>query len=266
MSLIKEETEVKKDIEWLKETLEERIDTMAKFEDVSYSIGLKEAYQHTLLLINQLDEPEVLSEDWIDENSYNVHLLGTPDVETVAVPREKLQNLLVPKREITEEQAWEVIHGKYGDEVLQNNIDYVESQGYVVIEKPVIPQFVADWFEEYKEDELIITAGTVIGNRRFPKDTKVAKWLNEDYVRNSEVFAQAWLAHPNIEVEEEQKYYVDLDTAAYVAKWDGDGSVQIYTDSISGSDEYELHLTEQEIKDYDERFWPFAVKVEELGE
>ena len=66
--------------------------------------------------------------------------------------------------------------------------------------------------------------------------------------------------------EREQKYYVDLDTAAYVAKWDGDGSVQIYTDSVSGSDEYELHLTEQEIKDYDERYWPFAVKVEELEE
>ena len=66
--------------------------------------------------------------------------------------------------------------------------------------------------------------------------------------------------------KKEQKYYVDLDTAAYVAKWDGDGSVQIYTDSVSGSDEYELHLTEQEIKGYDERFWPFAVKVEELEE
>ena len=42
---------------------------------------------------------EKISSKWIDENSYNVHLLGTPDVETVAVPREKLQNLLVPKRE-----------------------------------------------------------------------------------------------------------------------------------------------------------------------
>ena len=65
-------------------------------------------------------------------------------------------------------------------------------------------------------------------------------------------------------VEEEQKYYVDLDTAAYVAKWNGNGQVDIYTDGISGSDEFEFHLTEQEIKDYDERFWPFAVKVEEV--
>lgn len=63
---------------------------------------------------------------------------------------------------------------------------------------------------------------------------------------------------------EEQKYYVDLDTAAYVAKWNGNDQVDIYTDGISGSDEFEFHLTEQEIKDYDERFWPFAVKIEEM--
>ena len=63
-------------------------------------------------------------------------------------------------------------------------------------------------------------------------------------------------------MEEEQKYYVDLDTAAYVAKWNGDGKVDIYTDDISGSGEFEFHLTEQEIKNYDERFWPFAVPAE----
>lgn len=61
--------------------------------------------------------------------------------------------------------------------------------------------------------------------------------------------------------EKVPKYYVDLDAAAYVARWVGDSRVQIYTDSISGDDEYELHLTEQEIKDYDPRFWLFAVEV-----
>ena len=63
-------------------------------------------------------------------------------------------------------------------------------------------------------------------------------------------------------MRKEQKYYIDLDTAAYVAKWDGDDQIDIYTDAISGKDEYEFHLTEKEIKDYDERFWPFAKPVE----
>ena len=67
-------------------------------------------------------------------------------------------------------------------------------------------------------------------------------------------------------MRKKQKYYVDLDTAAYVAKWDGNGQVDIYTDGISGSDEFEFHLTEQEIKDYDERYWAFAKPVEEMEE
>ena len=73
-----------------------------------------------------------------------------------------------------------------------------------------------------------------------------------------------WLTGITNEIENEQKFYVDLDTAAYVAKWNGNDQVDIYTDGISGSDEFEFHLTEEEIKSYDERFWPFAVKVEEL--
>ena len=67
-------------------------------------------------------------------------------------------------------------------------------------------------------------------------------------------------------IKKEQKYYVDLDSAAYVAKCNGNDQLDIYTDGISGSDEFEFHLTEEEIKDYDERFWPFAVKIEEMEE
>lgn len=44
------------------------------------------------------------------------------------------------------------------------------------------------------------------------------------------------------------KYYVDLDTAAYVAKWEGDNQVGIYTDGIAGSDEFEFHLTDKKSK------------------
>ena len=65
-------------------------------------------------------------------------------------------------------------------------------------------------------------------------------------------------------MKDEQKYYVDLDTAAYVAKWNGNDQVDIYTDGISGSDEFEFHLTEQEIKNFDPRYWAFAIEVEEV--
>lgn len=67
-------------------------------------------------------------------------------------------------------------------------------------------------------------------------------------------------------MEKEQKYYVNLGMAAYVAKWSVGDEVGIYTDAVALSDDHEFHLTEQEIKNYDERFWPFAEPVEELEE
>lgn len=62
------------------------------------------------------------------------------------------------------------------------------------------------------------------------------------------------------------KYYVYLDGIAYVAKRCADGRVGLYPESILCSDNFEFDLTEQEIKDFDERFWPFDVKVEESEE
>ena len=130
-------------------------------------------------------------------------------------------------------------------------------------ELPVIPKYVAGEFDydknpywevdEAKDVSHILKCA--FGNEAKPSE--FLEWVRE----NPEDYVMA--VRNGFEVEKEQKYYVDLDTAAYVAKWNGNDQVDIYTDGISGSDEFEFHLTEQEIKDYDERFWPFAVKVEE---
>ena len=150
-----------KDIEWLKEEIEEDIKSWGG-GNPNYFRGASDAYENVLELINQLDEPEVLLQDWIEDNEFLVN--DESGVGYTVIESRKLKGLLVPKQ------------------------------------------------------------------------------------------------------EREQKYYVDLDTAAYVAKWDGNDQVDIYTDGISGSDEFEFHLTEQEIKDYDPRYFAFAVKVEELEE
>ena len=177
-----EETEVK-DIEELK----------SWFEDDKLYVG--EYVKHK---INRLDEPEALSQEWIEKNKFEVN--GWNE----AVHVEDLQNLLVPKQGELETKIQELI-------------------------------------ESYKQEE---------GAYSNPENGWISGFIED--LKNL--------------VEKEQKYYVDLDTAAYVAKWNGNDQVDIYTDGISGSDEFEFHLTEQEIKDYDERFWPFAVKVEESEE
>ena len=138
-------------------------------------------------ILSQLDEPEVLSQDWIDKYQY----VGT-DPNSAFVYVKDLQNLLVPKQE------------------------ELESKIKVLI-------------ESYKQEE------DAYSN---PENGWISGFIED--LKNL--------------VGKEQKYYVDLDTAAYVAKWNGNDQVDIYTDGISGSDEFEFHLTEQEIKDYDERF------------
>src|SRR5699024_2684783 len=86
-----EETEVK-NIEELK----------SWFEDEKLYVG--EYVKHK---INQLDEPEVLSQKWIDDNK-EMYLIN--DTSENAVPAYKLQNLLVPKQ-IKPKELYKAITG-----------------------------------------------------------------------------------------------------------------------------------------------------------
>lgn len=145
--------------------------------------------------------------------------------------------------------------------------EILEELGYVVSEKPtkpIIPQFVADWIEKWKKEGLTMHEWFSFDFNDEDED-KVAKWLyDNDYEENTRrEYLLIDAIRYGYEVEKEKKYYVDLDTAAYVAKWNGDNQVGIYTDGISGSDEFEFYLTEKEIKDYDKRFWVFAEEVTE---
>ena len=125
-------------------------------------------------------------------------------------------------------------------------------------ELPVVPKHVGEWITRYREKYDLYPALRLLEN-----NTLVWGEIYEWYRMNTRKFVNAYFTG-EYEVEDEQKYYVDLDTAAYVEKWKDNDRVDIYTDGISGSDEFEFHLTEEEIKNYDPRYWPFAVKVEEV--
>lgn len=90
---------MKKDIEWLKqeigtEMIQLEPNRKERWSDVKY-----QTLRNVAQKIDQLDEPEVLSQQWIDENKVarinNLRKMTTSDV----VPVEKLKNLLVPKQE-----------------------------------------------------------------------------------------------------------------------------------------------------------------------
>ena len=167
---------------------------------------------------------------------------------------------------ITEEQAWNKIAESYPADAksLAVAFEHFYYEGFAKKKLPVIPQFIADWIEKWKYEGLAMREWFTFDYDN-EEDDEVAKWLyDNDYEENTRrEYLLIDAIRYGYEVEKEKKYYVDLDMAAYVAKWNGDNQVGIYTDGISGSDEFEFYLTEKEIKDYDARFWAFAEEVTE---
>lgn len=66
-------------------------------------------------------------------------------------------------------------------------------------QKTVVPQFVADWIETCKENNIISLSGAF----EYAKE-EVDTWLSD--WKNQEIFASAWIF--GYEVEKEKRYYV----------------------------------------------------------
>ncbi|EGO2631666.1 DUF1642 domain-containing protein [Enterococcus faecalis] len=132
-----------------------------------------------------------------------------------------------------------------------------------VQEKAIVPKFVAIELDKladkyltlrdiYTGDVHWLNNGTVYLDG---KELELANWFNE----NETTFEYAWIH--GYEVEKEQLYYVfDTTTKQYL----GVDKVLNKTFWLSSQNSgARTPLTEQEIKAIDERYWPFAVKVED---
>lgn len=223
-----------KDKEWLKDEVSELYPSYDEMYVSPYyeTVAKTETISKVLELIDQLDEPEVLSEEWIENHTASADTISYYSEESVPVITvSNLKGLLVPNQD-----------------------------------KPVIPQFVADWIDahnlhgnnplrEYRDLESDFTEGWT-----DEKDAAVYHWVNE----NPYAFIDA--LRYGYEVEKEKLYYVlDKEDATLLKKTAREGvakSVGTNMCSVkSWKDEEKYQLTEQEIKDYDERYWAFAQEV-----
>lgn len=99
--------------------------------------------------------------------------------------------------------------GYHGLMVQLENLDIVEIDKNLVHrdinepKKPVVPQFVADWIEEFKNDDFSFIRRN---GRHFFKQKKLDYWFRED--DNMEIFARAWL--DGYEIDKEKRYEVIL--------------------------------------------------------
>lgn len=142
-------------------------------------------------------------------------------------------------------------------------------------QKVTVPKFVAIWIKQCQEKATLadcldgyyeISNGEVVSSEDFQN------WVADN--ENDELTAKAWIF--GYEVEKEQLYQVKIPTV----NWD-EYSSELVTEYAYliwdiTSDEYKLSasnkdykswrasLTESEIKAIDERYWAFAVPVEEV--
>lgn len=127
-------------------------------------------------------------------------------------------------------------------------------------QKVTVPKFAADWIERCKEKATLaeclkgyyeISNGEGVGSEDFQN------WVVDN--ENDELTAEAWIF--GYEVEKEPLYQIQFpgtSWGAYLTKADN-GDLVIFQNTTSGST-----FTESEIKAIDERYWAFAVPVEEV--
>lgn len=147
-------------------------------------------------------------------------------------------------------------------------VSFTMAEDELVLAKPLvtIPQFVADNISKDKMDDITLHDSLYyIGDNCISYD-RLYDWLLDS--DNDEVYARAWL--DGYEIEKEQLYYVEIisnymnDTGGYLNRGKVSGSVYIGTND--GPESAQTKFTEQEIKEIDDRYWSFAIPVEEVEE
>ena len=131
-------------------------------------------------------------------------------------------------------------------------------------QKPVVPQSIAVLIEKYKEDDVQLTDILVCFKDWLESEegdySDEISWV----VANPETFMRAWLI--GYEVEKEPLYYVVFDILQEQKFLVKNIKTKLFylsnNENVIGNYE-QVSFTEQEIKAIDERYWSFAVPVEE---
>ncbi|WP_373804796.1 DUF1642 domain-containing protein [Jeotgalibaca porci] len=146
------------------------------------------------------------------------------------------------------------------------------------VEPLVVPKDLVDFLvcRPIGEEAFLITM--IQDLREFWSDTIEGQDLHNFITDNKKEIIEVILGNRSYEVEKEKLYVVELSNSnekfinyqfdnyenVFLNKRDGIVFIDSCRLSINDIKKYiQFGLTEKEIKDYDERFWPFAVEVTE---
>lgn len=256
----REEIKVKKNLEWLKE----------KVRGIVRQEGDKYSYIHiqaVLQLIDQLDKPE--ADGQLDKlaNFIMSEVEGEPSQNQGVVDAairiiKSYQSQEVLSLKWIDDNSVYASHGGITDEYV--HVDDLKEMLVPKQELPVIPEYMPGYLEKAKADiDLMRVMDIAYNHNEIDKFNKHYDWIRD----NHELFARAWM--DGYTVEKEQRYYV-LDPKGIPLLGRGNGQAYKTTTALriheTCMDKSQYALTEQEIKDYDKRFWAFAVPAKELEE
>ncbi|QBX17879.1 DUF1642 domain-containing protein [Streptococcus parauberis] len=130
--------------------------------------------------------------------------------------------------------------------------------------KPVVPKFVADWIEKYKEQGCRLSHAL----ENVFDDVELSLYIKQQESDYTEIIAKAWLY--GYTVEKEKLYTVNV-LGCTLFKMTSDNHVRYKligenetpSESKISSYKFEDDLTEKEIKEADERLWQWKKEVTE---
>ncbi|WP_329811302.1 DUF1642 domain-containing protein [Enterococcus faecium] len=167
------------------------------------------------------------------------------------------------KREVIKELA---SHWMLGSDTRSHYYNEGISAGITILnkldepQKPVVPKFVAEWFEENKDDLEFPIWELCVDSYGSKDEHGMLNWIQQSENNPIETLIRM---KDGYEVEKEPLYEVIIGDLYLIKKFNNRNDFYFDTScSLCAWEKSAYQLTEAEIKAIDGRFWPFAVPVE----
>ncbi len=231
--------------------------------DISEEYGLSDSDHEVIAEFFKLDE-EILKKLSLETvglmyQSSGRKVIDILDEHEALIPKQEDQDMQDYWKEATEFLVHERVFG-------------YEGRDYIVVEKPTVPKFVAEWYEEKDNIERAIYWECIAHQERVssykPSETdEFGEWFTDTDNKPIETLINMKYGY---EVEKEQKYVIEFPNIAgsderYLVQGDdGDLWIDGGLDYLQRHDLPKHTFTEEEIKSFDPNYMVFAKKVEEL--
>ena len=215
--------------------------------------------------LNQIDEPEITLNEAFNKLE-ETHILSKEEIV------KHFEQLEIHNGKVTYGDYETLSQEWIEQKSIDTHVDALSGEVQLTFRLDDLQNLLVPKLEEMKVPKMWHDA--IVQNK---EDGHSLRWtlnyIDDLNVNDVDSFARAWIAYPNIEVKEEQKYIVRFNRGAYKPVFIALDKISNHIHYVESHDynkeDLRVHLNEWEIRaldDGDVLFEHFAVKAEELGE